>query len=92
MSLPKLPAQNLGQIVLAVWIVFSIIFVGNALWQNLQINAQKEAVNFGYQQAVVDLFNQAQTCQAFPINIGEKVIQIQALNCTPPVAETEAVE
>ncbi len=89
MKFPKLPVQNLGQILLAVWLIFSIVFIGNVVWQNLQVNAQQQAAQAGYQQAIVDLFAQAQTCEAFPINIGENSIELKAVNCAPsaPVAE-----
>ena len=89
MSCPKLPVQNLGQILLAVWIVFSVVFIGNVVLQSLKVNAQQEAAQAGYQQAIVDLVTQAQTCEAFPINLGENSIELKAVNCTPPAAAAE---
>ncbi|MCF7836692.1 hypothetical protein K9N08_03630 [Candidatus Gracilibacteria bacterium] len=87
MKLSKLPTENLGQIILAVWIIFSVVFVANNVWQNFQVNQVNQAASAGYQQAVVDLVKQASTCEAFPINLGESSIQLQQLDCTPSAAQ-----
>ncbi|MCF7845793.1 MAG: hypothetical protein K9L85_01010 [Candidatus Peribacteraceae bacterium] len=86
----RLPTDNIGQILLAAWIIFSVIFVGNSIWQNFQVSQVNQAAQAGYQQAVVDLLQQASSCQPFPVNVGDTSIQLQALNCTPqevPAAE-----
>lgn len=77
----KLPTDNIGQIILAVWIIFSVIFVGNSVWQNFQVSQVNQAAQAGYEQAVVDLIKQASTCEVFPINYGETSVELQALNC-----------
>ncbi len=77
----KLPTDNIGQIVLAVWIIFSVIFVGNNVWQNYKVNQVNAAIQAGYQQAVVDLVKQAKSCEAFPINIGESSIELKKVGC-----------
>ena len=81
LSCCKLPTEGIGQIILAVWIIFSVVFVSNNIWQNFQINQVNQAASAGYQQAVVDLMQQANTCEAFPINLGESSIQLQKLGC-----------
>jgi predicted negative regulator of RcsB-dependent stress response len=81
MRFPKLPTEGIGQIILAVWIIFSVVFVANNVWQNFQVNQVQQAAGAGYQQAVVDLVKQAETCEAFPINIGETAIELQKVGC-----------
>ena len=77
----KLPTENIGQIILAAWIIFSVIFVGNSIWQNFQVNQVNKAAQAGYQQAVIDLIGQAETCEAFPVNVGEASIQLKKVGC-----------
>ena len=84
MKFSKLPTENLGQIILAAWIIFSVVFVGNSVWQNFQASQINQAASAGYQQAVVDLIKQAETCQPFPINIGETSIELQKVGCEMP--------
>ncbi|MFH0834577.1 MAG: hypothetical protein V2A63_04315 [Patescibacteria group bacterium] len=85
----KLPTENIGQIILAVWIIFSVVFIGNSIWQNFQVSQVQKAAQAGYQQAIVDLIQQAEKCDAFPVNFGDKVIKLQQLDCTPPAPEAK---
>jgi len=77
----NLPTKNIGQIILAVWIIFSVVFIANSIWINFQTNRVNQAAAAGYQQAVVDLVKQAETCEAFPINVGEEKIELQKVGC-----------
>ncbi|MFA6458050.1 MAG: hypothetical protein WCV72_01520 [Patescibacteria group bacterium] len=72
---------GIGQIILAAWIIFSVVFVANSIWQNFQVNQVNKAAQAGYQQAVVDLIKQAETCQPFPVNLDETSIQLQQIDC-----------
>jgi hypothetical protein len=85
MKLPKLKTEGIGQIILAIWIIFSIVFVANSIWNNYKINvkdeATKQGASIGYQQAVMDLIKQAETCQAFPVNVGEESIELKKVGC-----------
>ncbi|MFH0776856.1 MAG: hypothetical protein V1936_04575 [Patescibacteria group bacterium] len=85
----KLQTDNVGQVILAVWIIFSVVFVGNSVWQNFQVNQVNKAVQAGYQQAVMDLMQQASKCDPFPVNLGEQKIELQQLNCTKPAEEAK---
>jgi len=87
MWLPRLRTEGLGQIVLAVWVIFSVLFIANSIWQNFQANQVQRAAATGYQQAVVDLIQQADTCQEFPINLGDKVIKLKKVDCAEAAAE-----
>ncbi len=88
MKLPNCPIGGIGHVILAAWIIFSVVFVGNNIWQNFQVNKINEAASAGYQQAVIDLVRQAETCQPFPVNIGEEIsIELQKLNCQVQVVE-----
>ncbi len=81
----KLPTDGLGQIILAAWLIFSIVFVGNSLWQGYKQNQLQQAVTAAYQQAQADMVGQlieeANKCVPFPVNLGETSIELQKLGC-----------
>lgn len=76
-----LESGSIGQIIIAAWIIFSVVFVANSIWQNFQVNQVNKAAQAGYQQAVVDLVKQAETCQAFPVNLNETSIELKKVGC-----------
>ncbi len=87
MKFSKLPTESLGQIILAAWIIFSVVFFGNSIWQAYTFNQVEvqQAVTAAYQQAQVDTVNQllkqAETCEAFPIFTGETQIELKKVGC-----------
>ncbi len=87
MKFLKLPTENLSQIILAVWIIFSVIFIGKSIWQSYTFDQaeMREATTAAYQQAQVDivdqLIRQAETCEAFPIFAGETQIKLKKVGC-----------
>lgn len=87
MRFPKLPTEGLGQIILAAWIIFSVVFVGNSIWQAYTFNQQEmqQTATAAYQQAQADTVNQliqqAETCEAFPVFAGEIQIELKKVGC-----------
>ncbi len=81
MKTPKLPTENIGQIILAVWIIFSVVFVGNSVWTNVQTNVAQQAASSGYQQAFIEIIQRADTCEVLPLTVGDAVVNIQKVGC-----------
>lgn len=81
----KLPTEGIGHIILAAWIIFSVVFVANSIWQNYKMHAHeevlKQGVTLGYQQAIADLMDYAETCEPFPIHLGDSMVQLQKADC-----------
>ena len=65
------------KIVLIVWVVFSVLYVGYTQY--------KYFTNFVYQKgvadAVVQVIQQAQECKAFPVVIEEQGVQLVNVAC-----------
>ena len=76
---------NVTVIVLAVLLVLALCYIGYdkyAVWKqqrdlsNFQIGAQ-----YGYEQAITQLYQQAQTCQQVPIIYENQTLNIVAVEC-----------
>ena len=61
-------------IVLIVWTVFSIIFIGVNQWNQFKANQLSMALRQGYQQAVIDVAAAANKCDnsGVPLNVVDK--------------------
>lgn len=59
-------------IILIVWAVFSIVYIGWNSFNNFKLNQMRNAANQGYQQAIVDVAREANKCAntGVPLNIG----------------------
>jgi len=73
-------------IVMLVWLVFSVIYVGYTQYRYFT----KFIYQRGRMDAVVQVIQRAQKCEAFPVQIdnnGVQLINTKCLQQMPPVAE-----
>ena len=74
----------LGAILIAIIVYFSISQVRNSInekkQQELQ-NAALEGAKFGYEQAIIQVVQQAATCQQVPLIVGNNTLNIIAVDC-----------
>ncbi|MDP3881253.1 MAG: hypothetical protein Q8Q31_00025 [Nanoarchaeota archaeon] len=80
--------QTIIIILLGVLLLGAIGYIGYAQYnkwqQNKQITAYatfQQGAQYGYEQAVTQLYQQAVTCQAVPVKIGEQSINMIAVEC-----------
>lgn len=86
MSPLKLPLAGVGQTIVAIWIIFSVAFIANSLWQNFQQKSIVEAYDIGYNTAkledVTQLAAEAEKCEPFEVRLGgNNKIQLQKVGC-----------
>lgn len=71
--------------ILAVLLAIALIYIGYGMYQNFRYKEQVSAANYGYQtgygDAVVKLMQQAATCQAVPVTIGNQTLNLIAVEC-----------
>lgn len=72
---------NFKKIAVIAYIVLSAIFILYVLYQNFQINVMQSSYNRGMGDAITQLMQEAEKCEAFPIHIGDKEIRLQPLDC-----------
>jgi hypothetical protein len=49
--------------------------------QNRELEIYQQGAQYGYEQAVMQVVQQAVTCQAVPLRVGNETISIVAIDC-----------
>jgi len=69
------------KIVLIIWLVFSVSYVGYGEYKRLNNFVAKKAYQRGVSDAINKVIQQAQECKAFPVKIKEKGVKLINLAC-----------
>ena len=81
----KMDKAKTAAIVLAVLLVIAIGYILGSKYQESQAQKQLEiyqqGAQFGYQQAIVQLLQQASTCQQVPVTYQNTTINMIAVEC-----------
>lgn len=72
---------SIGKIILVVWVLFSILYVGYTQYRYFANYIAGRAYEKGLQDAVVQVVKQAQDCKAFPVTIGDQGVQLINIAC-----------
>ncbi len=72
----KIKSSVIALIVLSVWALFSVVFIGWNAWQQFKANqatvAFNNGANQGYQKAIFDIAKAfSQKCEPLPLNLGK---------------------
>jgi len=71
--------------VLVVCLVLTIGYIAIDKYQEKQrqgqLNIFQQGAQYGYEQAIIQLIQQASTCQQVPITVGNQTINIIAVEC-----------
>lgn len=79
----------LWKIILTLWVIFSIGYVGYTQYQYFQ----KYVYEKGVTDAVTKLMQHASKCEAFPVQLGEQQAQLINVAClTKPTESAKAEE
>lgn len=74
-------------IVLIVALALSLGYIAldkyQARQQQKQLDVFQQGAQYGYEQTVIQLFQQAITCQSVPINVENDTINVIAVECLP---------
>jgi hypothetical protein len=69
------------QIVLVVWVLFSILYIGYTQYKYFTSYVAQSSYQKGLTDAVTQLIQQAQTCQAFPVTYGGQSVNLINTSC-----------
>lgn len=83
----KLDKQNILVIVLSLLLIIAVGYIGYGYYSNVNARNQMNAAQMGYEQAVVQLFRQAASCQQVPLRVGNQTINLVAVECLQKSAE-----
>ena len=68
-------------IVLLIWIVFSVIYILYDVWSDFKLKALNQAYQQGRADTINALIQQAEKCDPIPVLSGEKRIEVINVNC-----------
>ena len=69
------------KIVLLVWVIFSILYVGYTQYNYFRKFVADSAYQKGLSDAVTQIIQHAQKCEAFPISIDNQGVQLVNVEC-----------
>ncbi|MBU1017808.1 hypothetical protein KKA33_02145 [Patescibacteria group bacterium] len=70
-----------GKIIVIIWVVFSILYVGYTQYRYFQTFIANRAYETGLKDAVTQVIQKAQECKAFPVTIGDQGVQLINIAC-----------
>lgn len=86
----------LKKILVLAWLAFATIYVVYSEYNRIGVMVAENAYNKGYQDSVAQLMVEADKCEPFPANLGEKTITLMKLEClqkgTEPVETVQVAE
>jgi len=68
-------------IVLLIWIIFSVIYILYDVWSDFKLKALNQAYQQGRADTINALIQQAEKCDPIPVLSGEKKIEVINVNC-----------
>ncbi len=72
-------------LVLAILLVLALSYIGFDMYKeyslNKEISVYQQGVQYGYEQAVIQLASQVATCQQVPITVENQTINVIATEC-----------
>lgn len=80
----------LAILILAVLLIAAVVYISidkyNAKKQKDQLSIFQQGAQYGYAQAVIQLAQQASTCQQVPVQVGNQTINLVAVECLQAAA------
>jgi len=73
--------QNLIIVILAVLLVTAVGYIAVTKYQERQIGVFQKGLQAGYEQAVIQLVQQATTCQPVQLRVENKTVDMIAVGC-----------
>ena len=82
----KLDNKNMAILALAIVIIIAVGYIGfdkyQTYTQQQELTAFQQGANYGYQQAIIQVAQQAKTtCQPVPLIVQDQTINIIAVDC-----------
>ena len=76
-------------IILAVLLIATLSYIGYSKYRQAQQQKNTVFVQTGYAQAITDVARLASTCQVVPLVIGDKTINMIAVECLQASAQAQ---
>jgi hypothetical protein len=78
----KISKIAIALIVLSIWAIFSIGYIGINTWNQFKAVKMSQAAQQGYAQAIMEVGAAVEKCQEVPLNLGNnKTVSIVSVEC-----------
>ncbi len=77
----KVNLKIVGYFLIALWTIFSVVYIINDIWQDFKTQQLKKAYEQGKIDTINLLIKEAEKCQPVPIFSGEKEIRVIKIGC-----------
>ena len=81
-------------LILAILLVVALAFISYIYYQSIQIQKQEtianQAAQFGYEQAIIQVMQQASTCQQVPLVYNNQTLNVVAVECLQAAQQQQA--
>lgn len=86
-----LDKQKLLMLVMTIALIIAVSYIAMDVFQQMKVEEQNDiftqGAQFGYQQAVLQLIQQASTCQPVPVTADNFTLNLIATECLQQVTE-----
>ena len=77
----KFNKKIIFSLIISIWIIFSIAYIANDVWQDFKVNLLTRSYNQGREMAIQQIIQESDKCQAFNIFNGEKSVDLISIKC-----------
>jgi hypothetical protein len=77
----KVVEWSVSGVILVLWMLFSIVYVGNGVWNNVVRRVYTAGMQDGLKGAVMQAIDLAQKCQPVILSAGEAKISLVNTEC-----------
>ncbi|MCF7905811.1 hypothetical protein K9L63_01315 [Candidatus Gracilibacteria bacterium] len=88
----RLAEWSIGKVILVLWILFSLVYVGNSLWNGVLLRVYQAGRSEGVKNAVMQSMELAKKCQPVVFSAGGERISLLNSACLQKQAEATPSE
>jgi len=86
----KVIEWSVSGVILVLWIIFSVVYVGNGVWNSVVRRVYNAGIQEGVKGAVMQAIDLAQKCQPVILSAGETKLSLVNTTCLGKKGETKA--
>ena len=72
-------------IILVILLILALGYIGSGLYKDMkqkkELSVFQQGAQYGYEQAIMSVIQQAVTCQAVPLIVGNQTVNMIAVDC-----------
>lgn len=91
----RINIEKIAIIILTILLVVAIGYIVVGKYEQkqnqMQLSVYQQGIQYGYEQAIIQIIQQSSTCRQVPLIIGNQTINLIAVECLKVNTENESV-